>query len=68
MFVKLFGGTTVEIWEVQCGFTLGKGCADQIFPLQQITKICMKKVYCLFVYLEKASNKVDGLEFWNVLH
>jgi len=48
----------------------GKGCVDQIFTLRMIVEKCLdvgKKVFAVFVDLEKAYDRVNRRELWQVL-
>lgn len=62
--------TDQSIWDVQAGFRKGMGCTDQVFSLRCLTEKHLakhKKVYCAFVDLEKAYDRVDRKELWKVL-
>ena len=62
--------TVERMWNVQCGFMKGKGCVDQIFTLRMIVEKCLdvgKKVFAVFVDLEKAYDGVNRRELWQVL-
>ena len=62
--------TQGKIWDVQSGFMPGKGCADQIFALQQVVEKfgnARRKVYGAFVDLEKAYDNVDRRVLWECL-
>ena len=62
--------TDEKIWDVQAGFRKGMGCADQVFSLRCITEKFMakgQKVYCLFIDLEKAYDRVMRNELWSAL-
>ena len=62
--------TDEKIWNVQAGFRRRMGCMDQIFSLHNIAKKFLaknKNVFCLFVDLEKAYDKVMRNEQWFTL-
>ena len=47
--------------EEQAGFRSGRGCIDQIFMIRQLVKRCLekgKKMFAMFIDLEKAYDKV----------
>lgn len=53
--------TDEKICNVQADFRNGMGCVDQVFSLRCITEKFMAeglKVYCVFIDLEKAYNRV----------
>src|ERR1041384_409583 len=55
---------------VECGFMKGRGCVDQIFTLRMIVEKCLdvgKKVFAVFVDLEKAYDRVNRRELCQVL-
>ena len=55
---------------VQGGFRRGRGCTDQIFIVRQICEKYLGKgkgIYFAFLDLEKAYDRVDRDEMWNVL-
>ncbi|XP_033228984.1 uncharacterized protein LOC117180601 [Belonocnema kinseyi] len=62
--------TEEKIWEVQSGFMPERSCTDHIFSLRQITEKSLrvgKTVFCTFVDLEKAVDKVVRSKLWEVL-
>ena len=53
--------TDEKTWDVQAGFREGMGCMDQYFSLRCIAEKHLakhKKVYCVFIDLEKAYDSV----------
>jgi hypothetical protein len=53
--------TNDKIWDVLAGFCKGMGCTDQVFSLRCITEKVLAKnqrVYCAFVDLEKAYDRM----------
>jgi exonuclease III len=62
--------TESKIWDVQAGFRRGMGCTDQVFSLRCITEKFLakgQKVYCAFIDLEKAYDRVRRNELWSTL-
>ena len=62
--------TDKMLWDVQAGFRQGRGCTDQVFTLRSIINKHLdkdKKVYCAFMDLEKAYDRVVREELWKVL-
>ncbi|KAG7300726.1 hypothetical protein JYU34_015052 [Plutella xylostella] len=62
--------TEEKIWDVQGGFRKGMGCTDQVFSLRSVTeKVLAKqqKVFCAFVDLEKAYDRVRRNDLWETL-
>ena len=58
------------LWEVAERFKLGIGCMDQIFSLCMITEKFLavnQKVFCAFVDLEKAFDRVVRAKLWEIL-
>ena len=58
------------LWETQGGFRPGRGCIDQIFSLRMITEKFLavnQKVFCAFVDLEKAFDRVVRANLWEIL-
>ncbi|CAK1581002.1 unnamed protein product [Parnassius mnemosyne] len=58
------------LWEAQCGFRPGRGCTDQMFSLRMITEKLLaanQKIFCAFVDLEKAFDKVVRKKMWELL-
>lgn len=50
---------------------LGTKNPDRIFVIQEVTDNCMnmeKNIYCMFIDLENAYDKVNSLELLNALH
>lgn len=62
--------TDEKVWDAQAGFRKGMGCTDQVFSLRFIAEKYLakgQKVYCAFVDLEKAYDRVMRSELWSVL-
>lgn len=62
--------TEGKMWDVQAGFRKGMGCVDQIFSLRNIAEKFLaknRKVFCTFVDLEKAYDKVERDDLWSTL-
>ena len=58
------------LWEAQGGFRPGRGCMDQTFSLRGIVEKILaidRKVFCAFVDLEKAFDRVVRKELWTLL-
>lgn len=67
---KVMSETERKIWDVQAGFRKGMGCSDQVFSLRCIAEKYLaknQKVYCVFVDLEKAYDRVMRNELWKIL-
>ena len=59
-----------KVMEKQAGFRSGRGCSEQIFVMRQLTEKMIekgKKMYAVFVDLEKAYDKVCREELWEAL-
>ena len=57
----------VEINKEQYGFMLGKGTTDAMFAVRMLMekyRESQKELYCVFVYLEKAFDRVPQEELW----
>ena len=57
----------VEISEQQYGFMPGKKITDAMFALKTLMEKCkegQRELYCVFVDLEKANNRVSREELW----
>ena len=57
----------VEISKQQYGFMPGKGTTDAMFALRMLIEKCregQRELYCVFVYLEKAYDRVPREELW----
>jgi len=58
------------LWEAQGGFRNGRRCTDQILSLRNIVEknlaVC-QKVFCCFVDLEKAFDRIIRKDLWGVL-
>ncbi|KAI5640894.1 reverse transcriptase (RNA-dependent DNA polymerase) domain-containing protein [Phthorimaea operculella] len=62
--------TDEKVWDAQAGFRKGMGCTDQVFSLRCIAEKFLaknQKVYCAFVDLEKAYDRVVRNELWSAL-
>jgi len=62
--------TKDKIWDVQGAFMSGRGCMDQIFSLRVLTEKFLaknQKLFCAFVDLQKAYDRVDRKMLWKVL-
>ena len=62
--------TEDKVMEEQAGFRSGRGCAELIFVMRQLTEKMIekgKKMYAVFVDLEKAYDKVCREELWEAL-
>ncbi|KAI5641024.1 reverse transcriptase (RNA-dependent DNA polymerase) domain-containing protein [Phthorimaea operculella] len=62
--------TDEKVWDAQAGFRKGMGCTDQVFSLRCIAEKFLAKnqrVYCAFVDLEKAYDRVVRNELWSAL-
>ena len=58
------------IGKEQCGFRSGKGCADQVFVMTQMSGKFVNKnksLYVVFMDLEKVYDRVDTEAMWRVL-
>ena len=58
------------LWEAQGGFRNGRGCMDQVFSLRNIVEKRLavgQKVFCGFVDLEKAFDRVIRKDLWGIL-
>ncbi|KAJ0173828.1 hypothetical protein K1T71_010977 [Dendrolimus kikuchii] len=58
------------LWDAQGGFRNGRGCMDQVFSLRNIVEkqLAMgRKVFCGFVDLEKAFDRVVRKDLWDIL-
>ena len=58
---------SVEISKQQCGLMPGKGTTDAMFALRMLMEKYRKgqrELHCVFVYLEKAYNRVPWEELW----
>ena len=56
--------------ETQGGFRSGRGCMDQVFSLRNIVEKHLalgQRVFCSFVDLERAFDKVVRKELWDIL-
>lgn len=51
---------TAEIYDEQFGFTQGRSTTDAIFSL----RLLKEKLHCVFIYLEKAYDRVPTDETW----
>ncbi|XP_050563412.1 uncharacterized protein LOC126912929 [Spodoptera frugiperda] len=63
--------TEKKIWDVQAGFRKGMGCTDQVFSLRCISEKALsrhQRVFCAFIDLEKAYDKVMRDELWSALY
>lgn len=68
--VRLVSMTEKKIWDVQSGFRKGMGCTDQVFSLRSVVEKHLSKslkVFCAFVDLEKAYDRVMRDELWTIL-
>ncbi len=62
--------TEKKVSDEQGGFRKGKSCVDEIFVIKMLMKEYLgkdRKLYAAFMDLEKAYDRVDGKELWNVL-
>ena len=62
--------TDDRVLDLQGAFAQGRGCADQIFVMRLIVEKYLekdKRVYAVFVDLEKAYDRVDREDLWKVL-
>ena len=61
--------TVDKVMDEQRGFRSGRGCRDQIFTVKQIVKTIEKdkKMYIVFVGLEKVYDNVSREKLWKVL-
>ncbi|KAJ2945399.1 hypothetical protein O0L34_g204 [Tuta absoluta] len=62
--------TDEKVWDAQAGFRKGMGCTDHVFSLRCIAEKFLaknQKVYCAFVDLEKAYDRVVRNELWSAL-
>lgn len=62
--------TRSRIGEEQGGFNEGRGCVDQIFTVKLLAEKYIqrrKKLYAVFMDLEKAYDRVDRKALWEVL-
>ena len=67
---RLINETDGKMWDVQAGFRKGMGCTDQVFSLRCIAEKFLakhQKVYCAFIDLEKAYDRVVRNELWSTL-
>ncbi|KAJ0169314.1 hypothetical protein K1T71_015198 [Dendrolimus kikuchii] len=58
------------LWDAQGGFRNGRGCMDQVFSLRNIVEkqLAMgRQVFCGFVDLEKAFDRVVRKDLWDIL-
>ncbi|KAJ0183432.1 hypothetical protein K1T71_001408 [Dendrolimus kikuchii] len=58
------------LWDAQGGFRNGRGCMDQVFSLRNIVEKQLavgRKVFCGFVDLEKAFDRVVRKDLWDIL-
>ncbi|CAK1597415.1 unnamed protein product [Parnassius mnemosyne] len=63
--------TDGKIWDVQAGFRKGMGCTDQVFSTRMIAEKFLaknQKVFCAFMDLEKAYDRVDRDVLWQTLN
>ncbi|CAK1594698.1 unnamed protein product [Parnassius mnemosyne] len=63
--------TDGKIWDVQAGFRKGMGCTDQVFSMCMIAEKFLaknQKVFCAFMDLEKAYDRVDRDVLWQTLN
>ncbi|CAK1596230.1 unnamed protein product, partial [Parnassius mnemosyne] len=63
--------TDGKIWDVQVGFRKGMGCTDQVFSMRMIAEKFLaknQKVFCAFMDLEKAYDKVNRDMLWQTLN
>ncbi|CAG4935954.1 unnamed protein product [Parnassius apollo] len=63
--------TDGKIWDVQAGFRKGMGCTDQVFSMRMIAEKFLaknQKVFCAFMDLEKAYDRVDRDLLWQTLN
>ncbi|CAK1594622.1 unnamed protein product, partial [Parnassius mnemosyne] len=63
--------TDGKIWDVQAGFRKGMGCTDQVFSMRMIAEKFLaknQKVFCAFMDLEKAYDRVDRNVLWQTLN
>lgn len=70
LITRVMDETEEKIWDVQAGFRRGMGCVDQIFSLRNISEKCLgkhQKVFCAFVDLEKAYDRVVRDDLWSTL-
>lgn len=61
--------TEKSVGEKHVGFREGRGCADQIFALQMLIEKYIekdRKLFVVFMDLERAYDKVDRKELWDV--
>ncbi|KAI5644408.1 reverse transcriptase (RNA-dependent DNA polymerase) domain-containing protein [Phthorimaea operculella] len=62
--------TDEKVWDAQAGFRKGMGCTDQVFSLRCIAEKFLaknQKVYCAFLDLDKAYDRVVRNELWSAL-
>ncbi|KAG7301870.1 hypothetical protein JYU34_013269 [Plutella xylostella] len=62
--------TEERIWDVQAGFRKGMGCTDQVFSMRMVAEKFLaknQKVFCVFLDLEKAYDRVARNELWKTL-
>ena len=67
---RVVNETDEKVWDAQAGFRKGMGCTDQVFSLRCIVEKYLainKKIYCAFVDLEKAYDRVVRNELWSAL-
>ena len=63
-------GDKVEISEQKYGFTSGKGSTNAMFALRMLIKKYregQRELYCVFVDLEKAYDRVSREELWHCI-
>ena len=62
--------TEGEVMELQGGFRRGRGCADQIFTIRQLSEKAQKnnkQMVTACIDLEKAYDKVSRDRLWQVM-
>ena len=69
MVGKIYAGILVDIVrrvaggltdDEEGGFRAGSGCADQIFPLKQISEKALDAVHVVLIDLEKAYDRLNS--------
>ena len=67
---RVMNATDEKLWDAQAGFRKGMGCTDQVFSLRCMVEKSLAKnqrLFCAFVDLEKAYDKVRRDELWSAL-